>query len=91
MSILKFNHKIINEETINLFGDGSQERDFTYVEDICDGIISSSKLEGFQTLNLGSSKPYSLIDVLSPISISFITSVTPSTSQTILTASILLS
>ena len=64
MSILKFIHKIINEETINLFGDGSQERDFTYVEDICDGIISSSKLEGFQTLNLGSSKPYSLIDVL---------------------------
>ena len=60
MSILKFIHKIINEETINLFGDGSQERDFTYIEDICDGIISSSKLEGFQTLNLGSSKPWQL-------------------------------
>ena len=36
MSILKFIHNIINENPINIYGDGFQERDFTYVEDICE-------------------------------------------------------
>ena len=65
MSILKFIHNIINENPINIYGDGFQERDFTYVEDICEGIIKSSRVDGFETFNLGSSQPYSIIKVLS--------------------------
>ena len=67
MSILKFIHNIINDYPINVFGNGFQERDFTYVKDICDGIIKSSQIDGFEIFNLGSSKPYSVIKVLSTL------------------------
>ena len=64
MSILQFIHNIINRYPVKIFGNGYQERDYTYVEDICDGIILSSKLKGYQTLNLGSANPYSVISIV---------------------------
>ena len=38
-----FNDKMLNNEPINIFGDGNQIRDFVYVEDIAQACVSSLK------------------------------------------------
>ena len=53
--------KWIDEGTpVTLYGDGSQSRDFTYVDDIARGTIQSLSLKGFQVVNLGSNRPFKL-------------------------------
>ena len=61
MSILKFINLIYKDKPITIYGDGSQERDFTYVSDVCRGTYDSSKLIGFNLINLGKSSPDKLI------------------------------
>ena len=36
-----------------MFGDGSQSRDFTYVDDIADGTIAAIQNVGYEIFNLG--------------------------------------
>jgi len=60
MSIIRFIKWIDEEKPIELFGDGSQSRDFTYVDDIAKGAIKALKKTGFKTINLGGNKPYKL-------------------------------
>ena len=51
MSIFKF-IKLINEGgTLTVFGDGSQTRDFTHVNDVATGTIKSLEKVGYQTIN----------------------------------------
>ncbi|MEE9224839.1 MAG: NAD-dependent epimerase/dehydratase family protein [Bacteroidota bacterium] len=46
---------------IQIFGDSSTARDYTYVEDIFDGILkASNKCQGFEIFNLGESRTTSL-------------------------------
>lgn len=54
--------KWIDEGTpIELFGDGSQSRDFTHVDDIAEGTIHALKPLGYEIINLGGGqKPYSI-------------------------------
>ncbi len=53
-----FTRKILNNESINIYGDGSQARDFTYIDDIVDGIIKAIKKPfDFEIVNLGNSYP----------------------------------
>jgi UDP-glucuronate 4-epimerase len=68
LAIHKFFHKIYNNEKISLFGDGSTARDYTYIEDILEGIISCVELiKGYEIINLGESVPISLMDLISKI------------------------
>ncbi len=60
MSIFKFIKLIDNNEPIHIFGDGEQTRSFTFVNDIVNGIIKALELTGFETINLGNDKRYSL-------------------------------
>ncbi len=53
MSILKFIHRIAQEKEFELYGDGEQSRDFTYVDDIANGTIRASRKLGYEILNLG--------------------------------------
>jgi nucleoside-diphosphate-sugar epimerase len=53
MSILRFIKWIDEGTPIELFGDGSQTRDFTYVDDIARGTILAAKPLGYEVLNLG--------------------------------------
>jgi len=57
MAVYKFS-KLINEgKPIDVFGDGSAKRDFTYVDDVVNGVISSMSLnKGFNVFNIGCSK-----------------------------------
>jgi UDP-glucuronate 4-epimerase len=43
-----------------VYGDGTQSRDFTYVDDIARGTIAGLKPLGYEILNLGSDRPVTL-------------------------------
>ena len=53
MCIFRFAEWIQKEIPIELFGDGEQSRDFTYVEDIARGTIAAQKELGYEIINLG--------------------------------------
>ncbi len=53
MSMFRFIECILNEKQIELFGDGEQSRDFTYVDDIVKGTIAAQKEVGYEVINLG--------------------------------------
>lgn len=67
MSIFRFIKWIIEGNPILIYGDGQQKRDFTFVDDIAKGTISSLKSVGLETFNLGSDNPIKLLDVISII------------------------
>jgi nucleoside-diphosphate-sugar epimerase len=64
MSIFRFIGQIFEGEPLSLYGDGSQERDFTYVDDIARGTVASLKPLGFEVINLGSDRPVALREVV---------------------------
>lgn len=68
MAISQFANKILKNETISLFGDGSSLRDYTYCEDIVNGLVRSlDRLKGFEVLNLGGSKMITLSEMVQTI------------------------
>jgi dTDP-glucose 4,6-dehydratase len=64
MSIFRFIGRIFEGEPLSLYGDGSQERDFTYVDDIARGTVASLKPSGFEVINLGGDRPLALREVV---------------------------
>lgn len=61
MCIFRFIKWIDEGTPIEVFGDGTQSRDFTYVDDIAQGTIKALKNVGFEIINLGGGKkPYTL-------------------------------
>jgi nucleoside-diphosphate-sugar epimerase len=69
LAIHKFAKEMLNGQAITLFGNGSTSRDYTYVGDIVQGIISSmdyvlSHQQVYETINLGSKNPIQLIDLV---------------------------
>jgi UDP-glucuronate 4-epimerase len=68
MSIFRFIRWIDEGTPIELFGDGSQSRDFTYVDDIAAGTIAAATPVGYEIINLGGGmKPTSLNEVIAII------------------------
>ena len=72
LAINKFTRLMLEGKEIPMFGDGSTSRDYTYVDDIVDGIIKSCNyLEThdnvYEILNLGSNNPISLKEMISTI------------------------
>jgi len=64
MSIFRFIRWIAEGEPLVLYGDGSQERDFTFVDDIARGTVLALKPLGYEIINLGSDRPVSLGQVI---------------------------
>lgn len=61
MAIHKFVKLIAEGKEISIYGNGNSKRDYTYVEDIVDGIISAINLKcGFEIFNLGNSNEVEL-------------------------------
>ena len=72
MALFKFTKNIINNHTIELFNNGNHFRDFTYVDDIVDGIYllinkKSKKTIPYEIFNIGNGTPKKLIDYLKHI------------------------
>ena len=65
MSVFRFIKWIMEGSSLEVFGDGSQSRDFTYIEDIAEGTILALKPLGYQIINLGNNKPHSLLEMIS--------------------------
>jgi nucleoside-diphosphate-sugar epimerase len=67
MSIFRFIEQIKKDVEIVIYGDGAQERDFTYIDDIVAGTIGALKLEGFNIINLGNDNPVKLNSIITLI------------------------
>ncbi|MBC8471797.1 MAG: SDR family NAD(P)-dependent oxidoreductase [Planctomycetes bacterium] len=68
LAIHKFSKLIEQEKPIPVYGDGSMMRDFTYIDDIIDGIIAAmNQCKGFNIYNLGESQPITVNDLISAI------------------------
>jgi UDP-glucuronate 4-epimerase len=53
MSPYIFADKILKNKELPVFGDGTQSRDFTFVDDIAEGTILAAKKVGYEIINLG--------------------------------------
>jgi nucleoside-diphosphate-sugar epimerase len=60
MSVLKFIKYIDEGKPIPVFGNGTQKRDFTYIDDIAEGTILALKNLGYEIINLGNDRPVEL-------------------------------
>lgn len=62
MAPYKFLNAIYSEKHFDKYGDGTSMRDYTYIDDIVNGVISSleSDLKSSEIFNLGNSSPVSL-------------------------------
>ncbi len=67
MSYFRFIRNIDAGRAIPVFGDGTQKRDFTYIDDIAEGTIRCLDHRGFGTFNLGNDRPVELRRLISLI------------------------
>lgn len=68
MAIHLFTRLISENKPITIFGSGTSSRDYTYIDDIVDGIISSMELDcNFEIFNLGNSQPTNIEYLISLI------------------------
>lgn len=64
MSPFRFVQWICEARPVVIFGDGRQERDFTYIDDIAAGTIAGLRPLGYEVINLGSDRPVALMDII---------------------------
>ncbi len=65
LAIHKFAKKILAGEKIPVYGDGSSRRDYTYIDDIIQGVtLALEKLNGFEIINLGESRTVGLLEMI---------------------------
>lgn len=70
MAIHKFTRQILSSGNIEIYGDGYSSRDYTYIDDVTSGILSSlEQINGFEVINLGNSDTVKLIDLIRLIEI----------------------
>jgi UDP-glucuronate 4-epimerase len=67
MSIFRFIQWIAEGQPVQLYGDGEQERDFTFVEDIARGTVAALDCPGFEVINLGGDQPHRMLDLITAI------------------------
>lgn len=67
MSIFRFVQWISEGRPVIIYGDGNQERDFTFVEDIARGTVLGLRTLGYEVINLGSDYPVRLLEIVSSL------------------------
>ena len=72
LAINKFTRLMLNDEEIPMFGDGTTSRDYTYIDDIVDGIIRAcnytlNNKQVYEIINVGNSSPISLKEMINTI------------------------
>lgn len=65
LAIRKFADRMLRGEGVPVFGDGSAQRDFTYVDDLVRGLVAALDAEpGFAVLNFGGGKTVSVLEMV---------------------------
>jgi UDP-glucuronate 4-epimerase len=65
MAIHKFTRLIDHGEKIPMYGDGSSRRDYTYIDDLIEGMLAViHRHQGFEIYNLGESQTTSLKELI---------------------------
>jgi UDP-glucuronate 4-epimerase len=66
MAYFAFTQKILAGEPIEVFGQGAMARDFTFIDDIVDGIVGvlDRPAPSHRLLNIGDSRPVPLMDMI---------------------------
>ena len=64
MSVFRFIQWVAEDRPVRVYGDGKQERDFTFVDDIALGTVAAAAPMGYEIINLGGDQPYALLDVI---------------------------
>ena len=67
MSVFRFIRWIATGQPLILTGDGEQERDFTFIDDIARGTVAALKPVGYEIVNLGSDRPVTINRVIGMI------------------------
>jgi UDP-glucuronate 4-epimerase len=69
LAIHKFATAMLEGRPVTLFGDGTTARDYTYVDDIVDGIVAAMRYGAtpFEIVNLGGERPVPLADLVRTI------------------------
>lgn len=67
MAYFNFTKKIINKEKIKLYNNGESLRDFTYIDDILEGITKVLDNKVTKIYNIGSSNPIKLLDFVNTL------------------------
>ena len=68
MAIHIFTKAIHEDRELCIYGDGSSSRDYTYIDDIVDGIVSSLNLQhNFEVINLGNSNAINIKNLVEVI------------------------
>ncbi len=70
LAIGTFMRLIDQNKSVPMFGDGTTSRDYTYIDDIVNGVLAAlEKCSGFNIYNLGGSSPVSLRELIGAIGI----------------------
>ncbi len=65
MAMFKFTDRIVDGEPIEVYNYGDMKRDFTYIDDIVEGVITSlDKAYDHEIFNLGNHTPVELMDFI---------------------------
>ncbi len=65
LAIRKFAERMRREEPIPIYGDGTALRDFTFIDDLVDGLVRALDNDlGFAILNLGAGRKVSVLEVV---------------------------
>ena len=71
MAYYSFTRKIVRGEPIEVYGEGRMARDFTYIDDIVDGIVgvldNPPTQGGHEVYNIGDSSPVGLMEMISTL------------------------
>ena len=66
LAVHKFSRLMMAGEPLPVYGDGSALRDFTYVDDIVEGVVRAmDRPQGFEIINLGCSRPVQVLELIS--------------------------
>ena len=69
LAIHKFTRRILRGQPIDQFGDGTTRRDYTYIDDIVQGVMAALRYDGtrFEIFNLGENETVQLKDLIAEI------------------------
>lgn len=68
LAIHKFARLLEAGQPIPIYGDGTMRRDFTYIDDIINGVVAAlDKCTGYEIYNLGESRPICVSDLVAEI------------------------